>query len=129
MLYTYVCSTVVFSIYRPMALIVENTFTGIPYMAQLMFPGASVFPHFCFKNKVSSVLKNICILLVLVLTSCSLSCFAVSALTLKRQKEPSVILNDIASQDLTYNFLISMHIKFKHLLFFMDKLSIRNNYM
>ena len=35
-----------------MALIVENTFTGIPTMAQLMFPGASNIPLFCFKNKV-----------------------------------------------------------------------------
>ena len=41
-----------------MALIVENTFTGIPNMAQLMFPGASAFPHFCFKNKVSSVVES-----------------------------------------------------------------------
>ena len=37
---------------RVMALVVENTFTAIPSMAQLMFPGASHFPLFCFKNKV-----------------------------------------------------------------------------
>ena len=36
-----------------MCMIVENTFTGIPSMAQLMFPGVSIFPYFCFKNKVS----------------------------------------------------------------------------
>ena len=35
-----------------MALVVENTFTGIPTMAQLMFPGVSIFPYICFKNKV-----------------------------------------------------------------------------
>ena len=35
-----------------MAMIVENTFTGIPNMAQLMFPGVSIFPYFCFKNRV-----------------------------------------------------------------------------
>ena len=38
-----------------MAMMVENTFTGIPSMAQLMFPGVSLFPHFCFKNKVQEV--------------------------------------------------------------------------
>jgi len=35
-----------------MALIVENTFTGIPHMAQLMFPGATALPYICYKNKV-----------------------------------------------------------------------------
>ena len=40
---------------RVMALVVENTFTAIPNMAQLMFPGASHFPLFCFKNKVRIV--------------------------------------------------------------------------
>ena len=35
-----------------MALVIENTFTGIPTMAQLMFPGVSIFPYICFKNKV-----------------------------------------------------------------------------
>ncbi|KAL5493710.1 hypothetical protein EMCRGX_G014929 [Ephydatia muelleri] len=34
-----------------MALIVENTFTSIPHMAQLMFTGARTLPYFCFKNK------------------------------------------------------------------------------
>lgn len=34
-----------------MALVIENTFTSIPKMAQLMFPGASSFPLLCFKNK------------------------------------------------------------------------------
>lgn len=37
-----------------MALIVENTFTAIPTMAQLMFPGASNIPILCFKNKFRS---------------------------------------------------------------------------
>ena len=38
-----------------MALVIENTFTSIPKMAQLMFPGASSFPLLCFKNKVGVV--------------------------------------------------------------------------
>ena len=37
---------------RILALMVENTFTGIPHMAQLMIPGASSFPTIFFKNKV-----------------------------------------------------------------------------
>lgn len=41
-----------------MALMVENTFTGIPNMAQLMFPGVSIVPHFCFKNKVSNIVST-----------------------------------------------------------------------
>jgi pimeloyl-ACP methyl ester carboxylesterase len=36
---------------KVMALVVENTFTAIPSMAQLMFPLASHFPLLCFKNK------------------------------------------------------------------------------
>ena len=40
---------------RVMALVIENTFTSIPKMAQLMFPGASTFPLFCFKNKVTRI--------------------------------------------------------------------------
>jgi fermentation-respiration switch protein FrsA (DUF1100 family) len=34
-----------------LGLIVENTFTSIPHMAQLMIPGVSSLPGFCFKNK------------------------------------------------------------------------------
>ncbi|CAI7990826.1 Protein ABHD13, partial [Geodia barretti] len=39
---------------RVMALVVENTFTAIPCMAQMMFPGASHLPLFFFKNKFMS---------------------------------------------------------------------------
>ena len=38
--------------YRIFALIVENTFTGIPDMAHTMFAGARYIPLICFKNRV-----------------------------------------------------------------------------
>lgn len=38
-----------------LALIVENTFSSIPHMAQLMVPGASSLPRLFFKNKVTVV--------------------------------------------------------------------------
>ena len=50
---------------RILALIVENTFTGIPYMAQLMMPGASSFPNFCFKNKVHNYYNYIIIIIII----------------------------------------------------------------
>ena len=44
--------------YRIMALVVENTFTSIPAMAQQMFPGAHYLPLFCFKNQVGVYTKG-----------------------------------------------------------------------
>ena len=48
---------------RILALIVENTFTSIPHMAQLMVPGASSLPRFFYKNKVNNNLNDLLILL------------------------------------------------------------------
>ena len=43
-----------FLLSRILALIVENTFTSIPHMAQLMVPGASSLPRLFYKNKVNN---------------------------------------------------------------------------
>ena len=65
-----------FSFCRILALIVENTFTGIPYMAQLMIPGASSFPKFCFKNKVF-LHESISIYLSIYLSVCLSVCLSI----------------------------------------------------
>ena len=42
-----------------MALVLENTFTSIPAMAQQMFPGAQYLPLFFFRNQVCTQLLSV----------------------------------------------------------------------
>ena len=49
-----ITSCISFFSFRVLALIVENTFTSIPHIAQLMVPGASSLPRFFYKNKMNN---------------------------------------------------------------------------
>ena len=70
-------------------MIVENTFTSIPHMAQLMIPAASSFPKLCFKNKVCTT--SIVTLMVRAVQFLSFH-------HIRRVRAPTLFLSGVADQ-------------------------------
>lgn len=91
-----------------MALVVENTFTAIPSMAQLMFPGASHFPLFCFKNKVS-IYCTVCLFSPV----CSLFLLFprqfLSNREMRRVRAPSLFLSGLSDQLIPSRMMMELY--------------------